>query len=641
MDNRELAKRLVEHLGGEENIASFTNCITRLRVTVKDQAKVDGDKIKALDDVLHFIHGQTMQIVLGPGKVNKVSMEIEDNTSINVDLDDSSVDNLAEDTRQMYKDKQTSPVQVMFRHIGNIFIPIIPGLVASGLILGIVNLITNLANPDAGVLSPGVLETDWFILLQAIGNLLFGSLGVFVGINTAREFKGTMVLGGIAGLLIYAPALDEVGSLNLFGLDLQISTGLGGLLGALIAAYIFTKIERFIRKRMLDSIDLIVTPLITLLLGSAVTLVIIQPIAGLLMKGITWFLVDIMLETGGILGGFILSSTFLPLVTVGLHHGLAPVHLDLIENFGSTTLLPVLAMAGAGQVGAAIAILVKTKNKRMKNTVLGALPVGILGVGEPLIYGVSLPLGRPFLTASLGAGFGGAFLSMFKIGAISVGPSGLVLVPLIADNKYLIYLVGLLIAYVGGFIFTYLFGFNDKMADKIFGGGTSEAIAEAEEEAEAERREVKENTVVSPLNGKVIPLEEVNDEVFSKKVMGDGLAIVPTEGKVYAPADGKLEIVFPTGHGIGLRTEGGAEVLIHLGLDTVDIKEKVFDLSVKQGDEVKEGDLLGSFNIERIELLGYDMTTPIVITNTPDFSQVEELASDEIKVGEPLLKMHK
>ncbi|UOQ92887.1 PTS transporter subunit EIIC [Halobacillus shinanisalinarum] len=473
MNNRELAIKIAEHLGRKENVASFANCITRLRVNVKDHSKVDKKQIEQLDGVMGVIEDQTIQIVLGPGKVSKVAFEFGDVTGVDggdTEEDDEDLD-LATDTKAAYKAKQTTKVQQMLRHIGNIFIPLIPGFVASGLILGIANLILNLANPEAGVLNPAILESDWYNLLKSIGGLLFGSLGIFVGINTAKEFKGTLVLGGIAGLIIYAPVLSDIGTLQLFGLDLSVSTGLGGLVGVILSAYIFVKIEQFVRRRMPDSLDLLLTPLITLLLGTLVTVVIIQPIAGLIMSGFTWFLVDIMLEVGGIVGGFVLASTFLPLVTVGLHQGLIPVHLELIESVGSTTLLPVLAMGGGGQVGAAVAIYLKTKDKRLRKTIANALPVGVLGIGEPLIYGVSLPLGRPFITACLGAGFGGSFLALTNTGAITVGPSGLSLIPLIADGKYLSYIIGLLISYLGGFALTYLFGFKKEMADKLFDSG--------------------------------------------------------------------------------------------------------------------------------------------------------------------------
>lgn len=465
MNNRELAETILELLQGKDNIVSYTYCITRLRVTVKDRTNIDLEKIKQLDDVLGIIDDEAIQIVLGPGKVTKVAHEFGIVTGL--DSDDVEFD-LEEETKASFKEKQTTPIHRLLKHIGNIFVPLIPGLVASGLILGIANIIENLAAPEVGVLSPEVLESNIFLLLSEIGNLLFGALGVFVGINTAREFRGTLVLGGIAGLIIYAPVLDEIGSLNLLGLNLQVSSGLGGLIGVILAAYIFVKIEHFVRRRILDSLDLLITPLITVLVGAFITLFIIQPIAGILMDGITWFLVDLMLEHGGVFGGYVLSATFLPLVTLGLHQGLVPLHLELIENFGSTMLLPILAMAGAGQVGAAIAIYLKTTDTRLRKTVGNALPIGILGVGEPLIYGVSLPLGRPFITACLGAGFGGAFLSLQSIGAITVGPSGLALIPLIANGNYMIYIIGLIISYIGGFLLTYFFGFKEEMVERMY-----------------------------------------------------------------------------------------------------------------------------------------------------------------------------
>ncbi|MFD1361874.1 glucose PTS transporter subunit IIA [Lentibacillus salinarum] len=638
MTNQELAHAIVKNLGGETNIANLTNCITRLRIDVKSRNNVDLEAIKQLDGVLSVIDQGTIQIVLGPGKVTKVANEIHESTTINVDVEDDDEFDVAADTKASYKAKQTSSIQQLFRHIGNIFVPIVPGLVASGLMLGIANLITNLANPDAGILDPAVLESDWYLLLEAIGNLLFGALGVFVGINTAREFGGTMVLGGIAGLLINAPVLDDIGSLNLFGLNLEISSGLGGLLGVIVAAYLFVRIEKFIRKRVADSLDLILTPLITVMVGSIITIVVIQPIAGVLTSGITWFLVDIMMESGGIIGGYILSATFLPLVTVGMHQGLVPVHLELIDQFGSTTLLPILAMAGGGQVGAMIAIYIKAKNQRLKNTVASVLPVGFLGIGEPLIYGVSLPLGRPFITACLGGGFGGAFLSLFQVGAITVGPSGAVLIPLIADNQYLLYAIGLIISYAGGFILTYLFGYKEEMVRKLYGDNTDQPKKKETKQKEASAPKQQEEThIASPLSGDIRPLNELNDEVFATEAVGKGVAIHPTEGKLYAPVDGTVTTVFPTGHAIGITSENGAEILLHIGLDTVEINDNVFELYVAKDDKVEKGQLLCTFDIDAIIDKGYDVTSPIVITNSDAFETIEPVNEMYVKAGSKLL----
>ncbi len=640
MNNKELAKVIVQNLGGERNIANLTNCITRLRIDLKSRNNIDLEAIKGYDEVLSVIDQGTIQIVLGPGKVTKVANEIHENTNITVDVEgegDSSEFDLAEDTKASYKAKQTSSFQQLFRHIGNIFVPIVPGLVASGLMLGIANLILNMA--DAGLINQSVLESDWYNLLQSIGGLLFGSLGVFVGINTAREFGGTMVLGGIAGLLIYAPVLGDIGTLSLFGLGLSINTGLGGLLGVIIAAYLFTKIEKFVRNRVHDSLDLVLTPLITVMVGALATIIVIQPVAGILMKGITWFLVDIMLETGGVFGGFILSATFLPLVTVGMHQGLIPVHLELIEQFGSTTLLPILAMAGGGQVGAMFAIYLKTNSKRLKNTVASVTPVGILGIGEPLIYGVTLPLGRPFITASLGAGFGGAFLSFFSVGAITVGPSGIVMIPLIADNKYLLYTVGLLISYIGGFALTYLFGFKEEMVNKLYGEAPEQPKQKDTAEAVQNDNKEEETQIKSPMTGMLRPLNELSDEVFANELVGKGIAIQPEEGKLYAPADGTISTIYPTGHAIGITTTDGAEILLHIGLDTVKIEEKVFTLHVSQDDTVEAGQLLCTFDTEAITSQGYDLTSPIVITNSNDYAAITPVEVEHVEAGKELLEL--
>ncbi|WP_234972648.1 glucose PTS transporter subunit IIA [Salimicrobium salexigens] len=640
LNNKELAKIIVQNLGGERNIANLTNCITRLRIDLKSRNNIDLEAIKGYDEVLSVIDQGTIQIVLGPGKVTKVANEIHESTNITVDVegeDDSSEFDLTEDTKASYKAKQTSSFQQLFRHIGNIFVPIVPGLVASGLMLGIANLILNMA--DAGLINQSVLDSDWYNLLQSIGGLLFGSLGVFVGINTAREFGGTMVLGGIAGLLIYAPVLGDIGTLSLFGLGLSINTGLGGLLGVIIAAYLFTKIEKFARNRVHDSLDLVLTPLITVMVGALATIIVIQPVAGILMKGITWFLVDIMLETGGVFGGFILSATFLPLVTVGMHQGLIPVHLELIEQFGSTTLLPILAMAGGGQVGAMFAIYLKTKSKRLKNTVASVTPVGILGIGEPLIYGVTLPLGRPFITASLGAGFGGAFLSFFNVGAITVGPSGIVMIPLIADNKYLLYTVGLIISYVGGFALTYLFGFKEEMVNKLYGESPEQPKQKGTAETMQSDNSKEETQIKSPMTGALLPLNELSDEVFANELVGKGIAIHPEEGKLYAPVAGTISTIYPTGHAVGITATDGAEILLHVGLDTVKIKDEVFNLHVSQNDYVEAGQLLCTFDIEAITSQGYDITSPIVVTNSNNYAAITPVEVKRVEAGKELLEL--
>ncbi|KAF0995301.1 PTS system EIIBC component [Geobacillus sp. TFV-3] len=400
-----------------------------------------------------IIEDETLQIVVGPGVVNKVAAALCEMTDLELgEVMEDELEDIAERTKAKVKARQQTPLKRLLRKIGSIFIPLIPGLVASGIINGIANFAKNAGIDPAAT---------WLQLLLLIGGGIFASLGVLVGYNTAKEFGGTPVLGAIAGILVFNPALADV---KLFGEAL--TPGRGGLFSVLLAAWLMAVIEKRVRRFVPNAVDIIVTPLITVLIVCLFTLIAVQPIAGWLSLAITNGL-KAVLDIGGVIAGAVLAGTFLPLVMVGLHHGLTPIHMELIQKLGSTPLLPVLAMAGAGQVGAAIAVYVKTKSERLRNIIKGALPVGFLGIGEPLLYGVTLPLGRPFVTACLGAAVGGAFQAVMKTAALGIGVSGLSLIPLIADGKYITYLIGLVISYTFGFLFTYWFGFKEEMAENI------------------------------------------------------------------------------------------------------------------------------------------------------------------------------
>lgn len=474
VDDRELAAELLRLLGGPANVTDFTHCMTRLRVSVADQTGVDRDGITATEGVLGFVPGETTQIIVGPGRVTRVSEQFgaqlsgDEEAPVANSAADPTAD-LAARTKAAVTARHTSRLQAALRGIGAIFVPLIPGFVASGLILGITNVIANLAK--AGDISQSVVDNDWFRMLAATGNLMFAALGVFVGINAAKQYGGTPVLGGIAGLLVYAPVLrtqpDGVAPLDLFGMKLAIAPGLGGVLGVIFAVWLWSRLERAVRARVPDSLDLLITPLVTVVIGALITVLVVMPVAGVVMRAVTWFLVDVCLDRAGLFGGYILAASFLPLVLIGLHQGLTPVHLQLIADHGRSELLPVLACGGAAQVGCAIAIWTMTSDHDLRNRIAGGLPVGILGIGEPLIFGVTLPLGRPFVAACLGAGFGGVWMAVNDVGAIAFGPSGVALIPLIADGGYLKYIVGLLISYVGGFLVTRFWGYDESMLTRL------------------------------------------------------------------------------------------------------------------------------------------------------------------------------
>lgn len=476
----EVGRQIHDAVGGADNISSFTNCMTRLRVSVHDTDKVDVEHLKELDGVMGVVPGSQTQIVVGPGHAERLRQAfakvsgIEPDPEVDDDTDAADRD-VAAETKAAVKSHQTTGIHAMFRHIGNIFVPIIPGFIACGLVLAIAN-IWKLADP-------AIAENAWYLAFAGIGGIVVGGLNFLVGMNTAKEFGGTPVLGFIAGGVPFleqmagvvetAPDGSEIPiqqlSVPLFG---TLSPGLGGVIGVIVTAWIFTVIEKKLRTFVPAVLDLFVVPIVTVLAGSLLCVFVIMPISALVMKGLTWLLVDFALQQGGIIGGFLMASLFLPMVMLGVHQGLTPVHAELITQHGFTMLLPILAMAGAGQVGMAIGVYLRTRNDKLRKVIRGAFPVGVLGIGEPLIYGVSLPLVYPFITACLGAGFGGAFVAFGiqqggDFGAQALGLSGVLMVPVLSAGGWMWYLGGWLISVVMGFVLTYMFGFKEKMADRI------------------------------------------------------------------------------------------------------------------------------------------------------------------------------
>ncbi|SDX29723.1 PTS system IIB component, Glc family /PTS system IIC component, Glc family [Marininema mesophilum] len=449
---QELSRSILELLGGQENLTSLSHCMTRLRVTTRDPQKIRLAELKELPDVMGVVQSAGQyQIILGPGKVTKVAQHMARETGIKADE--------VQDVKASIQDQNRTPFKLFLRRLASIFIPLIPAIVASGMLLGLTNVFLH---TDLFGLTP---ESQTVVLLTAISKVVFTYLAIFVGINTAREFGGTPALGGIAGGLIIFP---DIGKITLFGEALV--PGRGGLIGVLLAAWFISVAERHIRRYIPAAIDIIVTPTLALLVTGLATYILLQPLGGFIADGITDGL-KLLLEAGGTVGaalsGAVLAGTFLPLVITGLHQGLIPIHMELLDKTGLDPLWPILGMAGAGQVGAALAIYLKTKNNTLRNVIKGGLPVGVLGIGEPLIYGVTLPLGRPFLTACLGAAVGGAIQSALGTATIAIGVSGLPAAFLLAKGHLLTFLIGILAAYGAGFLFTWLFGYKRAM-DQTF-----------------------------------------------------------------------------------------------------------------------------------------------------------------------------
>ncbi|EKZ4125028.1 PTS transporter subunit EIIC [Listeria monocytogenes] len=466
----EIGKQIFIHVGGMENVSRIAHCMTRVRLGIVDSDLVDVAGLKKVPGVIGVVEDDTLQIIVGPGVVNKVAGAMAEMAGVKIgetiqeNLDSGTktgkelVEEKASKTKAELKAKQnnSSGFKRLLKSISNIFVPLIPGFVGAGLIAGIAAIISN--NITAGNLDAAVW-TQYIDILGVINKGIFAFLAIYVGINTANEFGGTPVLGGgIAGITLLSGLAEGHTITNIFTGD-PIIAGQGGIIGVLLAVWLMCVLEKNLRKIIPNAIDIIFTPTLVLLIIGLVTIFLIMPFAGLvsdgLVNGINW-----VIEVGGVFAGFVLGTLFLPMVMFGLHQVLTPIHVEMIAQNGYTILLPILAMAGGGQVGAAIALWIRCrKNKPLVNMIKGGLPVGILGIGEPLIYGVTIPLGKPFLTACLGGGIGGAVIGYFgNVGAIAIGPSGVALIPLIANNEWLSYVIGLIAAYLGGFILTYFFG---------------------------------------------------------------------------------------------------------------------------------------------------------------------------------------
>lgn len=466
MTNLELAKRILELVGGKENVVSAANCMTRLRPKLKDPSKVDIDALKDTDGILGVVDNGRLQIVLGPGKAKKVTDIFVEEAGVKHLDDDSSW----QENKAVIKESQKQGwLKIGLQNIANIFIPMIPAIIAAGLFNGIASLINQSVAPSAEI---GGFWFMTYTVCSLIGGAFLSYFAIFTGINAAKQFGATPALGGMLGAMsIMAQIVTISTQLGLYNtavpLESILTTGKGGILGVIFGVWLLSKVERFVRKIIPDIFDLILTPFITLLVMSIVFVLVTMPVAGflsdLLVSGLN-VLINSSNAVISVISGFVLAAAFLPMVLLGLHHGLIPIYSIQLEHLGGVTLFPVLAMAGAGQVGAAIALYLKcrkTGNQRLKKTIVGALPAGFLGVGEPLIYGVTLPLGKPFITAGLGAGFGGAFVRLMGVMSGAWGPSGLVGTPLmvtgVGGNQMFNYVLGLVISYIMGFIITFIF----------------------------------------------------------------------------------------------------------------------------------------------------------------------------------------
>lgn len=444
---RVISENILSKVGGKENILAVTHCATRLRLVVDDKEMVNKEDLNKVDGVMGVVEqsGQ-LQLILGPGTAGKVAVEFGKLTGIKVGVEDE-----VKVRKDELKAKNSTPFKMFLRHLSNIFIPLIPAFIGCGVIYGLAKIFSN----------QEWINENTYNILYVIGKSVFAYMNIMVGINAAKEFGGSPSLGGaIAGIL----SSSRLAKIVIGGENLVPEAG--GIIAVLIAVIFGAWLEKKLRRVMPSVIDLIATPTIVLLVVGLGSLYIFHPVGVYLSSGLSW-IVNTSIQKGGILIGAALSGTFLPLVMTGLHRALTPIEVSLLKETGFDLLRPILAMAGAGQVGAGLAIYFKTKSKRLKKIIGSSLPVGMLGIGEPLMFGVTLPLGKPFLTACLGSMVGGAYISLCKVASIGIGLSGLPLSLLIPSDMLLNYLIGTLLAYAGGFALTYFTKWEDMADDSV------------------------------------------------------------------------------------------------------------------------------------------------------------------------------
>lgn len=635
MKYEKLAKDIIKNIGGKENVNSVTHCITRLRFKLKDESKANTDVLKNMDGVVTVIKsGGQYQVVIG----NHVPDVYKDVVEVGGFNNESSSDD--NDVKE-----KTSLFNSFIDVISGVFSPILGLLAATGMIKGLTALFLAL-----GWLSK---TSGTYEILNAIGDSLFYFFPIFLGYTSAKKFKLNHFTGMVIGAALVYPALSGLTAGNplftlfqgtviespvyitFLGIPVILMTYSSSVIPIIIATYVASKVERGFKKIIPDVVKTFLVPFCTILVVIPLTFIVIGPIAtwaGQILGSITLGIYNFSpLVAGLFIGGF-----WQVFVIFGLHWGLVPVAINNISMLGYDTILAMSFAASFAQIGVVLAIWIKTRDKKLKSLCIPAFISGLFGVTEPAIYGVTLPRKKPFILSCIASGVGGAIIGVMGTKQYIIGGLGIFGIPSFIDTSVGIdrafygALIAMVVAFVFGFLLVWLVGFKDDN----FGG---------EDKNKQDNKEVKQESltnqevIISPLKGEVTELSKVEDEAFSTGLLGKGIAIKPVEGKVVAPAGGVVTTFFPTGHALGITTDNGTEILIHVGMDTVQLEGKYFTPRVKQGDKIKAGDVLLEFDINKIKESGFSTITPVIITNSDKYLDIIETDKKDINYKEDLL----
>ena len=650
MTNTEIAKKVIDAIGGVENVSSVAHCATRLRVMVKDEAKVDKDAVENIEKVQGaFFNSGQYQIIFGTGTVNKIYDEV-----VALGLPTSSKDEMKAEAA-----KQGNWFQRAIRTFGDVFVPIIPVIVATGLFMGVRGLLNAL-----GVTLPDDVTTYTQILTDTAFIILPG----LVVWSTFRVFGGNPAVGIVLGMMLVSGSLPnawavasggEVTAMKFFGFIPVVGLQ-GSVLPAFIIGVLGAKFEKSLRKVVPDVLDLLVTPFVTLFVMSILGLFVIGPVFHVVETYIL-FATKAILNLPFGFGGLVIGGVHQVIVVSGVHHIFNLLEVQLLAADHANPFNAIITAAMTAQGAATVAVGVKTKNPKLKALSFSAALSAFLGITEPAIFGVNLRYRKPFFLSLIGGAIGGGLASL--LGLAGTG-NGITIIPgtllYIGNGQLLQYILMVAVSFALGFALTYMFGFEDEQDEwqdqmtDVLSKATIPSVAlrvaldkennETEKLVEEETtgtvpETLQDETIISPIVGQAVALENVNDPVFSSGAMGQGIAVKPSEGVVYAPADAEVTIAFATGHAFGLKTANGAEVLIHVGIDTVSMNGEGFDQKVAQGDKVKAGDVLGTFDSAKIAAAGLDDTTMVIVTNTADYASVTPVATGAVAKGDAIIEV--
>lgn len=632
MTNTEIAKKVIEALGGRENVNSVAHCATRLRVMVKDEAKINKDAIESLEKVQGaFFNSGQYQIIFGTGTVNKMYDEV-----VALGLPTSTKAEMKAEAA-----KQGNWFQRAIRTFGDVFVPLLPAIVATGLFMGIRGaIVQDQVLALFGTTAEAFKATNFYTYSVVLTDTAFAFFPALICWSAFRVFGGNPLIGLVLGLMMvnsalpnaWAVASGDAQPIMFFGF-IKVVGYQNSVLPAFFVGLTGAKLEKWLRKRIPDVLDLLLVPFLTFLVMSILALFVIGPVfhevESYVKIATVWLL---SLPMG--LGGLILGGVHQVIVVTGVHHIFNLLESNLVTSTGSDPLNAIITAAMTAQLGATLAVGVKTKNPKIKALAFPAALSAGLGITEPAIFGINLRYGKPFIMGLIAGAAGGWLANILGLAGTSFGITIIPGTLLYINGQLLKYIFMVLVTTALGFGLTYAFGYKEET--EVAEETTSEEATEVNEEIPAA---LQNETIQTPIVGDVVALSNVNDPVFSSGAMGQGIAVKPSQDLVYAPADAEVTIVFPTGHAYGLKTANGAEILIHVGIDTVSMNGEGFDKKVAQGDKVKAGDVLGTFDSNKIAAAGLDDTTMVIVTNTADYASVAPIATGSVAKGDAVIEV--